>query len=335
MKMEFKLQRNRYVIAKSKIIGVSILMIFLLFAGYSIVSGSNSTSVISAEKFIEKIAEIEIWAKTFIDLKTNRDSVSAVLLLDNGTTVSNQELSFYLNESFIKSELTNSDGRVEIFFSEYNLSDGNYSFKSIFQGNQTLFFNASSVEKQIEIFRTNETNQTLLNETDEINISLDGMICKEFTDSVLFSSGYSNDKKGSTNYETWKVQTNCSDAGGENCSLHNVNTKSRILYSNPYNDESAEAGYVQISKLNSFDCDSPERKEYSDYLVQDIPKQKDSEWERYCKKNETSDSKCNFEDSCNQQEESICYGIKTYAPQYSILDVVEISYTWCWEGDDE
>ena len=82
-------------------------------------------------------------------------------------------------------------------------------------------------------------------------LSLEGFICKNFTDSVLFSSGYTQKKKGSNNYEVWEVGVTCEEAGGKDCLLHNIHTKSRVLYLNPFDEGFVGEGYVQISELEA------------------------------------------------------------------------------------
>jgi len=396
--------------------GLITAIVLVLIVSSTILVAGNSTAINSEilnntlENIFEAVSQIEVWINTFIDIKQKEDTAEVLLYLDDGTSLPNQEIEFYLNNSLIDSQLTDSEGYAKLIFNP-NISLGTYFFKAEFKGNPSLYLNPSFAEEQIEIIRLNETNQSLLtiytdknyyaqNETinifgevvnldvDEIalkikfnetlvfntgisfinknyefsliadfeeeggyiaevsagnlsaqtdfyfsktndTLNLDGMICREFTDSVLFSSGYTHNKKGSVNYETWKIQTSCEDAGGQDCSLYNVNTKSRILYANPYDEEITGEGYVQISELDS-DC-NPEKEKYSKYLARDTPKEDGGKWERYCEKTKTQDSKCEIENSENYYEESTCYGIKTYASQYSIVDVVEIKYTWCWD----
>jgi len=213
-----------------------------------------------------------------------------------------------------------------IFNTRINSINKNYKFSLIAdfesEGRYIVEVSAGNLSAQTS-FYFSKINYTF---------NLDKMICREFTDNVLFSSGYSQKPKGSTNYDTWYLEHNCSEAGGQDCSLYNVNTKSRVLYVNLYDEEVTGEGYAQISELDASDCSNPEKEEYTKYVVYDTPSEEsDKNWKRYCEKNRISDSKCGIENSENYYEESRCYGVKTYAPQYSIVDVVEISYTWCWE----
>ncbi len=433
--MEFKKERKM----RGGIITV-IVLIVIMTSGI-LVAGNSTIINDTVENIVEVVSKIEVWANTFIDIEPKENATVVLLYLDNGTSLPNQKIEFYLDESLIDSQLTDSEGYAKLIFNP-NVILGTYFFKAEFQGNPSLYLNPSFAKGQIEItglngsreimfieqnftesnitIETNITaNQTSLtvytdkpryleNETinvfgeilingeridtlvnleivfnqtkiftSDINtingsylhsllanfekegdylvrvfvenlsaetnffllknytINLDGMICKEFTDNVLFSSGYTHKKQGSINYETWNIQINCTEAGGQDCSLHNINTKSRILYVNPYEEEITGEGYVQISELDNSACNTPEVEEYSKYIAYDTPREEDDKkWERYCEKNKTSNSKskCEIENSKDYYEESTCYGIKTYASQYSIVDVVEISYTWCWDS---
>ena len=403
---------------------------FVLFAIVisSVVLSGEGIIVNSAERVVEGIMEIEVWAKTIIGLEANGEIIRALLLLDNDTAIPEQEIGFYLDESFLESKITDSEGYAEVFFNPYNLSPGTYSFKSTFQGNNSLFFNASSIERRVEVVSQNGAREIriiessegeiieetylslqsnhptyLPNETIELSgrliidgvevyggvvleilfdgkiilsenvevvsgeyayslladfenpgvyivnvvagglsnqisfsffaletmLELDGLTCKEFTDNVLFSSGYTHKKKGSTNYETWVPEVNCSGAGGQDCSLRNVNTKSRLVYVDVFDEGFIGEGYAQITELENSDCSSPEKKNYGGFIAYDALTEEGGKWERYCERDKAF-GKCKIEDSVRSYKESTCYGIKTYASQYSIVDVVEIKYTWCW-----
>jgi hypothetical protein len=309
-----------------------ILSLFVIGSSALLITNSTNDSYITgsailANNVVEKTFEIEVWANVSFDFEIERNSVGVFLFLDNGTALSDKVLDFYLNGSLVSSEITDSEGYVKSNFNPNKINPGIYFLEVEFQGDSFLYLNSLLVGKQVEIFESDEVNET--------SVSLEGLICKEFSDDILFSSGYTHDENGSTNYETWVIQTSCDEAGGEDCSLHNVNTKSRILYVSPYDDEATGEGYVQISRLNDSDCYSPEKENYSEYIVRDIIEEEGGKWERYCEKNKTSSSKCDVENSYNRQEESMCYGIKTHASQYSIVDVVEISYTWCWGDEHE
>jgi hypothetical protein len=157
--------------------------------------------------------------------------------------------------------------------------------------------------------------------------------CKKFNESILWSSGYAYSEEGAINYETWEIQSDC-PAIDQNCLLHNINTESRVFYASPDDTEATGEAYIQISELSDSNCENPEKGKYSKYVVYEAPKEEVGKWERHCEKNGISDENCDTENSYNQQEEASCYGIKAYAPQYSIIDVIEVSYTWCWGGGE-
>jgi len=168
---------------------------------------------------------------------------------------------------------------------------------------------------------------------------LSDFTCKEFKDNLLlWSSGYTTKNEGSTNYDTWEIGISCEEAGGYGCLLHNITLNTRFIYTNPNNTNSTGEsnsigeGYVQISDPDETICNNPEQATYSKYLAYDTPKEGEKEWKGYCGKNKNLGSKCGVEISDNYDDNVICYGIKTYASQYSIVDVVEIKYEWCWEN---
>lgn len=155
---------------------VAILSLIVLTSGILFANNltSNSTIILTGN-IIEKSAEIEIWANTFLTLEIINNNIGAFLSLDNQTILPEQEIEFYLDNNLISKEITNSAGYAPIFF---NATDsGNYSLKAIFQGNYPLYLNPSHNEMLIEIIEQNETrkikaieeNFTMLNITFEMN----------------------------------------------------------------------------------------------------------------------------------------------------------------------
>lgn len=102
---------------------------------------------------IDQVVEIEIWANTYIHFEIMNTDFNAVLTLDNGTVLSEQEIEFYLNESLISTSITDLEGYASFPLNE--TSPGNYSLKTIFQGNPSLYSNPSSEENIIEILDEN------------------------------------------------------------------------------------------------------------------------------------------------------------------------------------
>ncbi|MFH1711276.1 MAG: hypothetical protein ABH840_03120 [Nanoarchaeota archaeon] len=425
-------------IFKNKRLGVFVLMVLIFsivtatsFESLDINSSVNET-VAQIIKSIEKITDIEVWANTLIKIGMKEDIIRALLVMDNETPLSAQEIDFYLNESLIESKSTNSEGYAEISFSPYNLSSGNYSFKASFQGNSSLYLNPSDIEKQIEVINSNglrqiritealmggngteiinesllsiKTNKRtyLINDTinifgeilingekvntkgvleiefngskifaadievingvynyslvadfehageylaivsvgnlsnqisfyfDDLQEALDeNMICKEFEDYVLWTSGYSQKSKGSEKYQTWHPKHNCTEFNVSNCFLENMDVKTRFLYFGDDNEQGE--GYIQISEPDESICNNPEKGNYLQYLAYETLRGENKSFDQYCGKNKKTKEKekCNTGIS-NYKNYTGCYGIKAYGSQYMLVDVLEIRYDLCWE----
>ncbi len=159
----------------------------------------------------------------------------------------------------------------------------------------------------------------------------ENIICKEFQDNVLWSSGYSIVPEGSIYYHTWNIGTNCTEAGGYNCFLQNINVSTRYIHADLDESNSSREGYVQISEPDESICNAPEQGIYSKYLAYETLTGEDIRKGWYCGKNKNPNARCAFEVSNNYDYNVNCYGIKTYGSQYFLLDVFEVSYTWCWD----
>ena len=154
--------------------GLITAIVLVLIASSTILAAGNSTAINSEilnntlENIFEAVSQIEVWINTFIDIKQKEDTAEVLLYLDDGTSLSNQEIEFYLNNSLIDSQLTDSEGYARLIFNP-NISPGTYFFKAEFKGNPSLYLNPSFAEEQIEIIRLNETytNTTILNETNQ------------------------------------------------------------------------------------------------------------------------------------------------------------------------
>jgi len=337
-------------------------IISLIIISSSILLGSNLTmngSVIAGNgnsiNVIEKSSGIEIWADTVIELNFNNYSLEALLTLDNETSLPEMVVEFYIDSSLMESSLTNTNGHAQPNLTLYNNSPGTYSLRVEFQGSNSSYLNPSSEEKLIEITENNgtkeikvvelneteitlpilnETNFTILNETNltiltnvtNITIiTLDG--CKSFWEQVLWSSGYTHNKEGSTNYQIWYPQYNCSEIGGDNCFLGDVKLESRLI-SVDYPENGTEGyGYIQISNPN--ECDNIEDAEYSNYLAYDKILGEEIRKGEYCKNGK--DGECD-EENYFIEDYSSCYGIKSYGSQYLIIDAFSVNYTLCEYG---
>lgn len=149
-----------------------ILLLIILTSGTILAANSSDLDQITEElntelnNILNKIAELEIWANTYINLEIINNNINAVLTLDNETVLPEQEIEFYLNESLIFTTTTDSEGSA-LFPNLNETSPGNYLLKAMFQGNPFLYLNQSSAEKEIEIIDQNGSIKIkFMNETD-------------------------------------------------------------------------------------------------------------------------------------------------------------------------
>jgi len=317
----------------------------LIVTNTSLNSTITTNAILSGTNTIEKIIEIEVWADSYIELEISGKSIVTNLYLDNGTLLE-KELELHLNN-----ELTQTNNGI---FNLTNTSPGTYFLTVVFQGTPSQFINPSSIEKQIEvtdeeiveiivsdeineteIILENETvtNQTLTNETDEIinfNLALlQGKTCGEFSENVLWSSGYPLNEEGSTKYYSWKANNTCSNINKTNCVLKNLEVETRFIYLNLEDKNELKNNYIQIAQLNKSICDNPEFGNYTKHLAFESFSKDDVKKKRYCDKNPNAD--CESGTTSVYGENDNCYGIKAYSSQYSIVDVFEVKYDLCWE----
>lgn len=347
--INWKLRRNLLTLGIASITFVLVLALFisqLSLTGFVIQSGSA----------IEKTIEIEIWADALIEIETDKDIIRASIVLDNGTILSKQEIEFYLDDSLIEinqKEILNLS----------NTSPGTYSLRTVSQGSYSSYINQIEVEKQIEIknnrkitiiedkngvSKTNEEPQInvtlqeevleeeqiieIINKTEKLNIILEGYNCQNFTENILWSSDYNNQPQGSTKYHTWQINHTCEEINQSTCILNNVEIKTRFIYISPEETLNTGQGYVQISNPDPSICNTPEQGTYLNYLAFETLKEDEIKLNNYCGRNKNPGSKCALESVENYKSEVLCYGIKTYASQSSIVDVFEIKYDLCWEA---
>lgn len=172
----------------------------------------------------------------------------------------------------------------------------------------------------------------------KIILNSENVVCKEFEDNVLFSSGYTHYANGSINYRTWKIGTHCNLAGGKNCLLQNVSIDVRYVYSNPYaidtdeiNNKNKGIDYVQISNPDESICNKPENGFYSTYLFYKSIDWPQGEKELFCEKVNDLFFECVIRLDNSLNNNIGCYGIKLYSSQYVLIDVLKIKYNWCWD----
>jgi hypothetical protein len=133
-----------------------LLSLFAILLSLGIVIATNSTTngsftqilATSSTKTTEKVALLEVWANTSINLEINQSFAKALLLLDNGTSLQGQEIKFYLNDTLLGSSITDSQGYATI---DLNLTNGFYFIKAVFEGNSSLYLNPSEAIREIEI----------------------------------------------------------------------------------------------------------------------------------------------------------------------------------------
>ncbi|MGC9059490.1 MAG: filamin/ABP280 repeat domain-containing protein, partial [Candidatus Aenigmatarchaeota archaeon] len=161
----FKLRRLKSELGQSQILAT---LLFAILAT-TIVIATNSTKTgmfinnVSSLKELTQKAEIQVYANTSISLEFKDSKIFAKLLLDNGSSIPNQELKLYLNDSYLYSNLTDENGLAIFEVNQTGL------IKLIFEGNESLFLNPSFQVIEIENRSSiNESNRTF-NEIRNVN----------------------------------------------------------------------------------------------------------------------------------------------------------------------
>jgi hypothetical protein len=125
---------------------IVILTSALVFATNTYINATNSTQTgefLVTQQVEERNFSIEVWANTSIRLESDEFFVRAVLTLDNGTLLKDQQVDFYLNGSSVYNIFTNSEGVAEIPIPDNGI------VRAIFNGNPSLFFNPSQGEIEV------------------------------------------------------------------------------------------------------------------------------------------------------------------------------------------
>lgn len=331
-----------------KLILVFVVIVFLITSS-AIVRSSNFTNDSLGEYVTQKILTLEIWANTFLNIESNEElqSIDALLSLDNGTLMSDQEIKFYLDDDLLDSSFTDENGSAKFNFNSEIFDVGNYSFKAVFNGSGFWYLNPSSVEKDIFIVEQNGEKkfsfigkgyenviqEILLNETNESietleNISFSNIICQNFEEKVIWSSGYSLESEGSSGYEVWYPNYNCSELNSSYCFVGDIGIETRFISTGLAEEGVLEEGYVQISNLAEGLCNNFDSVNYTTYLARDSLEEESISRGYYCGENKSS---CNLDNPDNYAYRS-CYGIKIYSSQYFVTDVLAVNYTLCSEG---
>ena len=304
-----------------------IFSVTLVYSNTGFISISREISVGPTEEINETINEtipIEVLNQTVFTIGT-----------DKMTYLQNETIDFsgilIANGTKINDEIT-----LEILFNQsnvltINVAAINGSFKYSLIGDFE-----SEGNYVVNVFYNNLSAWTSFFYLLEYTF-LEGFICKEFKDDVLWSSGYTHSKEGLTKYYTWFPEHNCSGVGSNDCLLHDVTIKTRFLHANPdlLIIDSQGEGHIQISEPDKLVCNKPMQGNYLKYLASETILEEEKDYQKYCKKDKDIASRCSVEVSDKYSVNGLCYGIKVFGSQYSIVDVVEIKYDLCWENVDE
>lgn len=323
----------------------AIVLIVAIGAGVFLADKFNFTGLVidaGDKKLTGESSEIEIWADTKIEVIEEGNNTEISLLLDNGTKLRNEEIEFYLNDSLVSIEKLENES-VSSPFNPYQTIPG-VVFEIKFPGNSSLYLNPSSLKfedneeiTEVSVKEENGTVNLPLSEIEEIKINenatlinLNDYNCKEFKEKVLWSSGYSNSPKGSLNYQTWNPRYTCSELDSE-CFILDIELDSRLISIDNPENETGGMGFIQISELNN--CDVPQSGKYSHYLVYDETQGEEVKREKYC--GSRKDDECELEITESLGELKECYGIKSEASQYMIIDAFSVEYNLCSGGENE
>ena len=292
-----------------------LLSSYINLTGFAVQSGNTA----------EATAQVKVWADSQINLSVQQNAIKTTVLLDNGTPAENQNVDLYLND------YQSPNFKNKTLFNLSGMSSGTYNLRVIYQGSPNQYINPTSLETQIEISQQgisigNAPNQTVQtttqNTTQNETLSLSG--CQEFTQQVLWSSGYSNNYS-SIDYQNWTPEYNCSAVNSSSCVIGSAQIETRII-SNLDQNEKGE-GYVQISNSPGA-CRNPASGNYSKYLAYGTLNGAGKQIGKFCGKNKNPDSECGINLNDNLSGNS-CFGIKSYAAQKMITDTFQIKYTLC------
>lgn len=141
--------------------------------------------------------------------------------------------------------------------------------------------------------------------------------CSEFEEAIFWSNCGKGRQCGGTDYYTWNIKNECP---GEDCFIKNIEAKARVLSL----DSEAKIGYAQIS--NTY-CENPSKANYSDYLV--YQKTKEAGFAEFiwdCG-NAQDNNVCKLID---YEYNDDCFSVKVVSDKKVLVDIVKVSYTWCW-----
>src|SRR3989339_306638 len=259
----------------------------------------------------------ELINATFIEVNLDKENyflnetinVSGIAIINGSKINDTIKLELFFNESLIFADSINvlNGNYIYSFISDFE-NDGYYNLKVSYQNisAETTFFYSL------------------------VNFTLEGLVCKDFEEQVLWSSNYSLFSEGSTGYYVWNPKFSCSELNVDNCFFSNITLQTRFIFTDLEEGITEGEGYVQISNPKESICAEPENVKYSDYLAYEILSEEEIKLGRYCGNNKNSNNKCGIE-KLNRYNFLNCYGIKVYGSQYLITDVFSINYTLCYD----
>ena len=131
-------------------------VVFATNVTMNITNSSITGNMVGIPAYSEEFSfPIEVWADTSVDLRKENGLIKAALLMDNGSSVSNQRLDFYLNGTILFSDKTDQNGLIE-FAPPF---DGN--IKAVFSGSDYL--NPSESEMKMG----NDSGEPIINDDNE------------------------------------------------------------------------------------------------------------------------------------------------------------------------
>src|SRR3989339_503307 len=243
---------------------------------------------------------------------------------------------YFLNETInisgsviINGSKINDSIKLEISFNEsiifvdnIEVIDGNYIYSLIanfkIEGDYKIKVSYQNISAETTFFYS------------LINFTLEGLVCKNFEEQVLWSSYYSLFSEGSTGYYVWNPKFSCSELNVDNCFFSNITLQTRFIFTDLEEGITEGEGYVQISNPKESICAEPEKVKYSDYLAYETLSQEEGKFGKYCGNNKNSNKRCGI-DKLSRYDFLNCYGIKVYGSQYLITDVFSINYTLCYD----
>src|SRR3989339_30991 len=243
---------------------------------------------------------------------------------------------YFLNETInisgsviINGSKINDSIKLEISFNEsiifvdnIEVIDGNYIYSLIanfkIEGDYKIKVSYQNISAETTFFYS------------LINFTLEGLVCKNFEEQVLWSSYYSLFSEGSTGYYVWNPKFSCSELNVDNCFFSNITLQTRFIFTDLEEKITEGEGYVQISNPKESICAEPEKGKYADYLAYETLSQEEGKFGKYCGNNKNSNKRCGI-DKLSRYDFLNCYGIKVYGSQYLITDVFSINYTLCYD----